>query len=57
MLLTQIEEQNKGDSDKYLYSLKNYVNLISKALEKYKQEEYEEEKKDIKKFYFLFIIN
>ena len=62
LFICQIEKQkgqNEKDYNDYLFSLRTYANSISKVLNKYNQREYEEEKKDIKKFLTVFfsIIN
>ena len=50
LLLNQVEKQKKGDFDEYLKCLKNYIFAISNILDEYQKDEYNEEKKDIKKF-------
>ena len=53
-LIEQIDENNKYE-DEYLLSMKTYINSISKILKNYRKENYEEEKRNIKKFLIIFL--
>ena len=53
-LIEQIDENNKYE-DEYLLSMKTYINSISKILKNYRKENYEEEKRNFKKFLIIFL--
>ena len=52
--MEQVEINKKKNFDEYIETINNYVKTISDVLNKYRNEDYEEEKKNLKKFLTIF---
>ena len=52
--MEQVEINKKKNFEEYIETINNYVKTISDVLNKYRNEDYEEEKKNLKKFLTIF---